>query len=71
MSELKRSVLSVSVIEKKGFYVPFQDVQVLINPTGYSSNKRVVLGFREDKLYRTKVQPMRAMTSNRVEKNKE
>jgi hypothetical protein len=34
--ELKRSVLSVSVIEKKGFEVAFQDGQALIKPRGSS-----------------------------------
>jgi hypothetical protein len=30
--ELKRSVISVSMIEKKGFDVAFQDVKALITP---------------------------------------
>jgi hypothetical protein len=56
--ELKRSVLSVSMIEKKGFDVAFQDGKALINPRGSSSDKAIVLGVRERNLYRLKGQPM-------------
>jgi hypothetical protein len=69
--ELRRSVLSVSTIEKKGFDVLFQDGQALIKPRGSSSDTTTVLGVRESNLYRLKGQPMRAMASNRVAENKE
>jgi hypothetical protein len=36
LPKLRRSVLSVSTIEKKGFDVAFQDVQGLIEPRGSS-----------------------------------
>jgi hypothetical protein len=71
VSELGRSVLSVSAIKKKGFDVVFQDGQALIKPKGSSSDTAVVLRVRESNLYRLKGQPMRAMESNRVAENKE
>jgi hypothetical protein len=56
--ELKRRVISVSVIEKKGFDIAFQNGKALINPRGYSLDKEIVFGFRERNLYRLKGQPM-------------
>jgi hypothetical protein len=52
--ELKRSVHSVSSIEKKGFDILFQDRQALIKPRGSSSDIAVVFGVRESNLYRPK-----------------
>jgi hypothetical protein len=52
--ELKRSVLSVSTIEKKGFDVAFQDGKKQIRPKGSSSDEEVSFGFREKNLYRLK-----------------
>jgi hypothetical protein len=40
--ELRRSVLSVSMIEKKGFDIAFQDGQALIKPIGSSSDTTIV-----------------------------
>jgi len=54
LPELRRSVLSISSIEKKGLDVVFQDGQVLIKPKGSISNTIVVFGVRERKLYRLK-----------------
>jgi hypothetical protein len=67
----RRSVLLVSKIEKKVFDVLFQDGQTLIKPRGSSSEKVVVLGFRERNLYRIKGKPMRAMESSTLAENKE
>lgn len=67
--ELRRSVLLVSMIEKKGFDIVFQDGRVLIKPRGSSSDVAIVLGVREGNLYRLKGKPMRAMASTRVTKN--
>jgi hypothetical protein len=52
--KLRRSVLSVSEIEKKGYHVLFQDGQVLFVPRGSSFISTVVLGVRESNLYRLK-----------------
>jgi hypothetical protein len=64
--ELKRSVISISMIEKKGFDVAFQDGKALIMPIGSSSDKAIVFGVRERNLYRIKGQPMRAIYNNIV-----
>jgi hypothetical protein len=70
--KLKRSVLSVSMIEEKGYAVLFQDGHVLFMPKGYSLDTIVVLGVRESNLYRIKGKPMRAMANNnRVTMNME
>jgi hypothetical protein len=50
--KLMRSVLSVSEIEKKGYYVLFRDGHVLFVPRGFSFKSTVVLGVREGNLYR-------------------
>jgi hypothetical protein len=50
--ECKRSVLSVSMIDKKGFYILFQDGQALIKHRGSSSNTTMVFGVRERNSYR-------------------
>jgi hypothetical protein len=70
MSKLRKSALSVSTIEK-GFDVVFQDGKMLINPIGSSSDTTVVLGVRENNLYRLKGQPMRAIAHSKVAVNKE
>jgi len=58
MPELKGSVLLVSMIEKKGFDIAFEDGKVLINPRGSSSEKTSIFGVRESNLYRLKGHPM-------------
>ena len=48
---LKYSVISVSVIKKKGFEVLFYDRKARLRPRG-SSSDGIVLGVRENGLYR-------------------
>jgi hypothetical protein len=55
--KLRRTVLSVSEIEKKGYHILFRDGQVLIVPKGSSFRSAVVLGVRESNLYKLKDQP--------------
>jgi hypothetical protein len=62
--ELRRSVLSISAIEKKGYANLFRDRKVLLIPGGSRSKSVVVLGVRENNLYRLKGQPMRALASS-------
>jgi hypothetical protein len=70
--ECKRSVLSVSAIEKKGFEVLFWDGQALIMPRGSSSDTTIVFEVRESNLYKLKSQTTQAMaSSNRVTEDKE
>jgi hypothetical protein len=48
--ELRRSVLSISKIEKKGYHVLFRDGHVLFVSRGSSFRTSVVLGVRESNL---------------------
>ena len=66
--ELKRSMISVSMIEKKVFDVAFQDGKALIITIGSSSNKATVFRVRERNLYMLKGKPMLVMTRNNVGK---
>jgi hypothetical protein len=68
--KLRKSVLLVSVIEKKEFDVTFQDGHVLIKPRGSISDTTVVFGVRESNLFRLKGQTMQAMASSRVTEDK-
>jgi hypothetical protein len=69
--ELRRSVLSVSTIEEKGYAVLFRNKSVLLMPKRSSLKLAVVLGVREGNLYRLKGRPMRAMASSSRETNEE
>jgi hypothetical protein len=69
--DLRRSVLSVSTIEKKVFDVLFQDGQALVKTRGSRSDIAVDLGVKESNLYKLKGQPMQAIASSRVAENKE
>jgi hypothetical protein len=69
--KLKRSVISVSMIEKNGFDVAFQDGKVLIIPRVSSSDKATVFGVGERTLYRLKGQPMREISNMMVTENRE
>jgi hypothetical protein len=68
--ELRRSVLSVSEIERKGYHVLFQDGQVLFVPRRSSFRSMVILGVREGK-YRLRGQPMHVVTSRSKETDEE
>jgi hypothetical protein len=69
--ELKRSGLSVSKIEKKGYHIFFQDGKVLLVPRRYSFRSAVVLGVREGNLYRLRSQLMQAVTNSSRETDEE
>jgi hypothetical protein len=71
MPELKRSVISVSMNENKGFGVVLQNGKALIMPRASSSNKVVVFRVRESYLYRLKSQPMREISRSIVTENRE
>jgi hypothetical protein len=58
---LKKNLLSVSVMEDKGFVVIFQKGQVLICPEGASPDTTVVIGVREGNLYRLQGKPIQAL----------
>jgi hypothetical protein len=69
--ELRRSVLSVSEIERKGYHVLFRDGQVLLVPRWSSFILAVVLGVREGNLYRLRGHPMSVVTSRSRETDEE
>jgi hypothetical protein len=69
--ELRRSVLSVSEIERKGYHVMFRYGQVLLVPRRTSFRSTMVLGVREGNLYRLRGQPMGAMASRGRETEEE
>jgi hypothetical protein len=69
--ELRRSVLSVSEIEKKGYHLLFRDGQVLFVPRRSSFRSTMVLGVREGNLYRLRGQPMRAVANRSRETDEE
>jgi hypothetical protein len=52
---LRKNLLSVLVIEDKGFVVDFKNRQVLISPKKSSLDTTQVIGVRENNLYRLKV----------------
>ena len=55
--ELKKNLLSISGLEKKGFRVAFVDGQVLMWPRGMTINDVVVIGVEEGGLYKLKGSP--------------
>jgi hypothetical protein len=58
---LKKNLLSVSVMEDKGFVVIFQRGQVLIRLEGASPDTTVRIGVREGNLYRLQGKPVQAL----------
>jgi hypothetical protein len=69
--ELRRSVLSVFEIERKGYHVLFRDGQVLLVPRRSSFRSTVVLGVREGNLYRLRGHPMGVVANRRRETEEE
>jgi hypothetical protein len=67
----RRSVLSVSEIEKKGYHILFRDGQVLFAPRRFSFRSAMVLGVKEGNLYWLRGQPMQAVTSSSRETDEE
>jgi hypothetical protein len=61
---LKKNLLSVSVMEDKGFAMEFKNQQVLIRPKDSSPNTAQVTGVREGNLDRLQGEPIRAFVHN-------
>jgi hypothetical protein len=61
---LRKNLLSVSIMEDKGFAVEFKNQQVLIKPKESSPDTTQVIGVREGKLYRLQGEPIRALVHN-------
>jgi hypothetical protein len=58
---LKKNLVSVSIIDKKGFEVLFHDGQVLLFPKGSSITSAKFLGTRHENLYKFLFQLVRAL----------
>ena len=64
---LKENLLSISILEKKGFRVAFVDGQVLMWPRRSTINDVVVIGVEEGGLYKLKGSPEQALFHNTVD----
>jgi hypothetical protein len=58
---LRKNLLSISVMEDKGFAMEFKNQQVLIRSKESSPDTTQVMGVREGKLYRLQREPIRAL----------
>jgi hypothetical protein len=59
---LKKNLLSISSLEKKGFRVAFIDGEVLMWAKGETSNEAIIIGSEENGLYKLKGHSEAAMT---------
>ena len=64
---LKKNLLSISGLEKKGFRVAFVDGQVLIWPRGKTINDVVVIGVEEGGMYKLKGSPEQALLHSTID----
>lgn len=62
---MKKNLISVSVMEEKGFDITFSRGQVLMHPKGASITSMKVIGVRSEKLYRFSFQSTGALVSSR------
>jgi hypothetical protein len=61
---LKKKLISVSIIQDRGFEVSFRGEEVLIHPRGSSITSVRVIGTHDGKLYRLSFQPLHALASS-------
>jgi transposase InsO family protein len=61
---LKKNLLSISVMEDKGYAVTFHRGQVFIYPEGASPDTAMRIGVREGNLYRLQGKPVQALVHN-------
>jgi transposase InsO family protein len=59
---LKKNLLSISALDKKGYRVSFIDGEVLMWAKGETLNEAIVIGSEENGLYKLKGHPKTAMT---------
>ena len=64
--ELKRNLLSISRLEKKGFMVAFVDGEVLIWPKGKTIENANVIGIHEDGLHKIIGKPTQALVHSTI-----
>ena len=63
---MKRNILSISGLEKKGFIVAFVDGEVLIWPKGKTIEDVDVIGVHEDGLYKLIGKPAQALVHSTI-----
>jgi hypothetical protein len=59
---LKKNLLSISTLDKKGYRVAFIDGEILMWAKGETLNQAIVIGSEENGLYKLKGHPETAMT---------
>jgi hypothetical protein len=57
---LTKNLISVSTLEDKGYEVSFRKGRVFVKPAGSSENMDMMIGVREEKVYKIQFQPERA-----------
>ena len=67
---LKKNLLSISALEKKGFKVAFIDGKVLMWAKGETLNEAIIIGSEENGLYKLKGHSEASMT-HAIEKSRE
>ena len=63
---LKKNLLSISGLEKKGFRVAFVDGQVLMWPKGKTIDDAIVIGVEEGGLYKLKGRSDQALVHSTI-----
>ena len=63
---LKKNLLSISGLEKKGFRVAFVDGQVLMWPKGKTIDDAIVIGVLQGGLYKLKGESNQALVHNTI-----
>ena len=66
MPILKKNLLSISRLEKKGFIIAFIDGQVLMWPKGKTIDDTIVIGVEEGGLYKLKRKSDQALVHNTI-----
>ena len=66
LPSLKKNLLSISRLEKKGFRIAFIDGQVLIWPKGKTIDDVIVIGVEEGGLYKLKGKSDQALVHSTV-----
>jgi hypothetical protein len=63
---LRKTLLSISALEEKGFIISFVDGEVLMWPKGKSFNDSIVIGVQDGGLYKLKGHSETALVHNTV-----
>jgi hypothetical protein len=63
---LTKNLISVSILEDKGFEVTFCGGKVYIRPKGLTNKMDKVIGVRSEKVYRLHFEPTKALVSSTI-----